>query len=395
MRFPALILIGALVSGAVPAPQTPPRTSDIALPPLSWTCPMHADVLKDKADVDKDGTCPICTMKLVPVRLEAVWTCQNNSAIVATRPGTCPVDGRPLVPMTMALSWTCAGHPDINELTPGRCADGTSMVAVHTARPHGNHNPQHGGQFFMAADNWHHLEGTYPRAGLVRIFLYDDYTRPLPLEQARLVTGSIEMKNAAVAPLALKSGGRYLEARVAANALPVDITARLTFKTGGPSYRFDFTFPGVTKDPLPPIAVRATTPASPADAARAAGVDPSLIPVPIPDTVEGMVAELRSRDAQIRELIGRGALTEVYAPAFQAKDLALALDAHMGQLPDDRRAALEPAIKELVRTAWLLDALGDAGNRQQITDAYALFSAALATINSTIAGGSPGRPGKQ
>jgi hypothetical protein len=382
--FPALILVGALFSSALQAPPPARRAPDITLPPMSWTCPMHPDVLKARDEVDKDPTCPICRMKLVPVRLEAVWACQNNSSIVATKPGTCPIDGRSLVPMTMALSWTCQGHPEIDELTPGPCPDGTAMLARHTPRPHGNHNPQHGGQFFMAADNWHHLEGTYPRAGIFRVFLYDDYTRPLPLDQAKHVTGTVTTADRAPVPLLLKANGRYLEARVDAHVLPIRVAASITFNAGGPAYRFDFAFPATTKDPLPPVAVRATTPPSPADAARAAGVDPSLIPTPIPDTIDAMVAALKTRDGQIRDLIRRGALTDVYAPAFQAKDLALALDEHIAQIPVDRRSAIEPAIRELVRTAWLLDAFGDTGNRQQLTDAYALFSSALNRIESAI-----------
>ena len=80
------------------------------------------------------------------------------------------------------------------------------------------------------------------------------------------------------------------------------------------------------------------------------------------------------------ELIGRGEFTAVYVPAFQAKDLAIALEARAGELAPARRATAEPAIQQLVRTAWLLDAYGDLGNRQQITDAYALFVAATADV---------------
>ena len=57
-------------------------------------------------------------------------------------------------------------------------------------------------------------------------------------------------------------------------------------------------------------------------------------------------------------------------PAFQAKDLALALDEHMRELPAERRKVAEPAITKLVRSAWLLDAFGDIGNKQQISEAY-------------------------
>src|ERR1700733_3997865 len=38
--------------------------------------------------------------------------------------------------------------------------------------PHQNHRPQHGGQFFMAEDNIHHLEGVLIAGGTLRIYLY-------------------------------------------------------------------------------------------------------------------------------------------------------------------------------------------------------------------------------
>ena len=54
-------------------------------------------------------------------------------------------------------------------------------------------------------------------------------------------------------------------------------------------------------------------------------------------------------------------------PAFQAKDLALALDEHKNELTPERRKVAEPAIAKLVRAAYLLDAFGDIGNKQQIS----------------------------
>jgi hypothetical protein len=37
-----------------------------------------------------------------------------------------------------------------------------------------------------------------------------------------------------------------------------------------------------------------------------------------------------------------------------------------------------------VRTAWLLDAFGDVGNRQQIVDAYVIFGAAVDEVISAF-----------
>jgi len=38
-----------------------------------------------------------------------------------------------------------------------------------------------------------------------------------------------------------------------------------------------------------------------------------------------------------------------------------------------------------VRTAWLLDAFGDIGNRQQIEDAYRQFASAVAELTEIFA----------
>src|SRR5437899_12580221 len=87
------------------------------LPPLSWTCPMHAEVVTDAA-----GTCPICKMNLVPVRLESVWSCQLHPDVTRLEPGRCPTDGRALVRMVKALSFTWPAHPKTDAVDPGRCA---------------------------------------------------------------------------------------------------------------------------------------------------------------------------------------------------------------------------------------------------------------------------------
>ena len=396
---------------------------------------MHPDVVQDKA-----GNCPLCKMALVPVRLESIWTCPIHPAVVEHDRGKCKICQRDLIQMTVALTWTCPGRSDVTAITPGRCPDGAAMVATRTLRPHGNHNPQHGGQFFMAPDNWHHIEGAYPQSRVFRLYLYDDYARPLPVDQIKQVRGRVVTKETfdatthttkeiASAPLVASNAGPYLEARVADVGAPTEMSAKVRFKDGTPEYRFDFTFAAVTTDPSPapasiaPKNAAATTTAKGrtatksatrrSNAARRAAAastvtptsstfgptitnatpatttapapDPSLIQLPIPDSVPEILTQLKTRDAQVAELIAKGNFAAVFVPAFQAKDLAIALEARVASLPAAQQDAAAPAIERLVRTAWQLDAVGDLGNRQQLQAAYSTFSAAVTEVVGAFA----------
>jgi hypothetical protein len=397
--------VQCLASAAITA-QTARTRNDINLPPMSYTCPMHPDVLEGDP-----GTCPICKMNLVGVRLVSMWTCPVHSVITEPKAGKCPIDRRDLVQVTLAISWTCQGRSDVNQLAPGKCPDGTDTLVKYSPRPHGNHNPQHGGQFFMAPDNWHHLEGALPRPGVVRIYLYDDYSKPLPLDQTKRVQARIVTKETVdpatrtvqevASPLVLTRDGRFLEARVDNRTFPAQMSAKIKFKADGPEYRFDFVFTSVSKDPVAPAAAPQRAASSPpargaATSATAASLDGAgsnpdfnatgnpnnQVQVVIPDSIEAMVREVSARNEKIRDLIDKGSFAEIYLPAFEAKEFALAIDEHSGQLSPERRQGADAAIRQLVRSAWLLDAFGDIGNRQQIVDTYAGFQSAVSTLES-------------
>ncbi len=361
-----------------------------SLPPILQTCPMHPDVVEDKP-----GSCPLCRMALVPVRLESVWSCPLHAAVTRPAKGACPICGRELVQMTMALTWTCKGRPDIDVIEPARCPDGSQMIAKRTLRPHGNHNPQHGGQFFMAPDNTHHLEGTLPSTRLFRVYLYDDYARPLPAARLKAVRGHLEVGGRSI-PLTASVAGSHLDARLDAVALPARMTAKLQIKSDAPEYRFDFAFPAVTKEPRTTAlsSARATTvdgrtqsAAPPTPTATEPAPDPALILVPIPATVPEILLQLRTRDRQVRDLIDRGNLAAVFVPAFQARDLALALEPAMKALPPAARDTATGAVVQLVRAAWLLDGSGDIGNREQALAAYNLLHQAAVVIDTTFSRG--------
>ena len=243
----------------------------------------------------------------------------------------------------------------------------------------------------------------FPQARVVRIYLYDDYTKPLPPDQMRAVQGRIITKPSQGGatrevsfPLAQSRNGQYLEAKVDSRALPASIVAKIKLKADAPEYHFDFLFTEFSKEvavkavnvvnavpraiAAPPPAKTDTGPASPPVPAG----NPAPIQVSIPETLGEIVTQIGARNRQIGELIDLGRFSDVWFPAFEAKDLALAMNAHAAQLPTDKRKLLDPTIKRLLQAAWLLDAFGDIGNREQITAAYADFRSAVVGIESLV-----------
>jgi heavy metal-binding protein len=370
------------------------RPAAPSLPPVSQTCVHHPDVVESRP-----GSCPICKMTLVPVRLDSAWMCPIHSAVLASSAGTCPICGRPLNRVTVSVAWTCRNDPSVERIDPGTCSDGTPMIARRTLRPHGNHNPQHGGQFFMAADNWHHLEGAYPRPGVFRLYLYDDYARPLPADRlkairARVVTNEIfdprtrTTTEVEAFPLRLVREAEYLEARIERARFPLELTAKVKLDAGSDELRFDFTFTEPTRDPLQRSqTARTASQERPSRVVANGGIATPATPAtaqPIPSSTQGIVDLLRTRSAEVAAHLDSGDFAAVWVPAFQAKDLALALQPHLTGLTSAQREVAEPALRDFVRAAWLLDAYADAGNRVQIEIAYKAFAAAASDVMSAF-----------
>ncbi len=306
---------------------------------------------------------------------ESVWSCPVHAIVNEQNPGKCPICRRDLVLVTATVTWTCADHPEINRPVRGKCADGSAMEPRYTQSTHANHNPRHGGLFFMAPDLWHHLEGAYAD-DVMRVYLYDDYTKPLPPELRNAVTGRIVTKETfdpatrttkeiTTFPLRMSPDGDYLEARVGRMKFPAEMTAKIRFTRGGDEYRFDFTFAEPSVD-------------------KAAAVDAVSL-FEVPDDAAEVKKLLAERVTTIGGLVKKGAFSEVWVPAFQAKDLALALDVRAQELTASQRTVARGAIERLVRAAWALDAAGDTGNRTDVEEAYAALADAARDVEKVFA----------
>jgi heavy metal-binding protein len=429
-----IVLATALLSAQLPGAPRHVHAAQQDLPPLSYVCPMPAD-----AEVleTKPGRCPICGMDLIPVRIDSAWSCPNHAAVIRDKAGQCPIDKRELVPVVVAKHWSCAEKPTEYLGDPGKCADGSERKLVTELRAHGDHNPRHGGSFFMAEDKWHHLEGTYPSAGLFRAFFYDNFTKPLsPKEFSGSVVLDDNGKDGASFPLAVARNGQTLEARIkglpseVSKDKPVKVAAKIKFDAKTAEQRFDFTFAEFSKEPpaapvanttrntaptakpaattapaataaAPPPApaaapVAAAAPAAPtppaetmpaglsqtATAATMSRTDAELLASNLPNSPAELLKLLEQRTQEVNQAIQDGQFGYVYIPTMLSKDIALAIDDHIGELPDARRAQASSAVRRLVLASWELDLYGDLGNKEKINDAYHSFAAAFADIKA-------------
>jgi len=86
------------------------------------------------------------------------------------------------------------------EQTGGQTPASDSAPPASNQGAHMDHKPKHGGTFFMALDNKHHLEGVMLPPATFRIYLYDDHTKPLKAEETRQASGTVQIGESDDAP---------------------------------------------------------------------------------------------------------------------------------------------------------------------------------------------------
>jgi hypothetical protein len=334
MRFAALVLVFHL--GRAQAPESDARESY----PV-YLCELHPD-----EQATGPGRCPTCGRELVLRALVSSYSCPMHPAIDEQREGACPICRMKLVRTTREVQWFCPGRADIVSSTAGLCPDGRPMESRTVAMAHGDHNPRHGGVLFMAPNGYHHLEGALDEDGRFRLYLYDDFTRPLVVEGFQARAGD--------APLEASADGSSLSVGLERSIEPVAVVLHLRFPDATEEARFDFIF------------------------SRAAEASLALAEFRIPETADDVYREILRRNERIQELLRRGAWPDLYIPALEAKDLVLALSEKDGE-------RVERPARKLVRAAWLLDTHGDRGDRLEVEAAYRLFEEAVSELSAAHA----------
>ena len=125
-------------------------------------------------------------------------------------------------------------------------------MKLQDVESHMDHNAKHGGVFFMAPDQHHHLEGTISDEHEFRIYFYNEFTKAIPVGKftaegkAWTQKSKVWMDGADYAKTLVfrhGPGSAYLIARVDSSIrFPVGVNVRIDFQDGKKPSGFDFEF---------------------------------------------------------------------------------------------------------------------------------------------------------
>jgi len=151
-------------------------------------------------------------------------------------------------PKVFACPMKCEG--DKMYAQAGKCPK--CGMALTEVKPHTDHDAKHGGVFFMAPDQKHHLEGAISDKGEFHIHFYDEYTKPT-LAEKFTAEGKVRAKGSEKElplKMTLEPGKSFLRGNVDKSVkFPLSIKMFIDFKDGQKPQVFDFDFDGPSIPP--------------------------------------------------------------------------------------------------------------------------------------------------
>lgn len=244
------------------------------------------------------------------------------------------------------------------------------------AAAHMDHSPLHGGQFFMAANQYHHVEGALPTPGEFHLYFYDDFKKPIDPRNfaGRVVfeewdTEKKEWLETSY-PLTLgEPGTESLRADIP-KQLPGEFFAAVWL--AGEEGRYDFYFEELSKEP------DAVTLAK---YAALGGHSHERPPLLIPDTAAEIVAGIDARTRVLEQLIEGEEWLALHIPALECRDLAEALLERLDGLSARDAGLARQAGSRVMSSAYDLDRAGDLADAGRATVVFDRFRRAVGTID--------------
>ena len=127
----------------------------------------------------------------------------------------------------LGLAVAAAQHPVHAQL-----ANASNRTVDEPKGKHQDHEAKHGGIFFMAMDQEHHLEGVFMPPGVFRVYLYNAYTKPLSKDKVKDANGTVQVGDSPDAPkmpLTLSKDGKTLEIPLPNVKFPFTLTLLMHF----------------------------------------------------------------------------------------------------------------------------------------------------------------------
>ena len=248
------------------------------------------------------------------------------------------------------------------------------------AAAHMDHNPLHGGQFFMAANSYHHLEGALPQPGEFRLYVYDDFKQPV---DPRNFSGDIVFEawneetedwDETRYPMAPVVGSDHLLSELP-EELPGEFFAHVWL--AGDQQRYDFYFEETTVEPVGGGSRSTAIRAGPHSHER-----PSMT---IPEDPVAIAALMANKRDRVRAQIENGEWLTLYVPAFDARDLAEVLLDRLSGLSARQRGQARKAIGRVMQSAAELDRSGDLADRARAQRAFERFDSGVRELVDLIA----------
>lgn len=151
-------------------------------------------------------------------------------------------------PKDYACPMRCEG--DKTYPAAGKCP--VCGMKLQDVLSHMDHSPKHGGVFFMAPDQTHHLEGTISNTKEFRVYFYDEYTKPIQATKFTAEGTAWTGGKNSDTPLKLtvEPQNAFLIGQVDASVVfPIRIKIFIDFKDGEKPQVFDFEFAEASKEP--------------------------------------------------------------------------------------------------------------------------------------------------
>jgi hypothetical protein len=258
---------------------------------------------------------------------------------------------------------------------------------ANTGLAHMDHTPLHGGQFFMADNLFHHVEGAMPGPGEFRVYFYDDYKRPIDprnfsgtarIEHLNDKTGEVTED---VFPLEVQPGADYLKA-IVPGTMPATLYALV--KLGGADKRFDFQFHEITVDTGGAKPMTAMSGVGPAGAAPGLATQHSHYrpPFVIPGTVAEILAAIEAKQEDLRRRIAAKDWYTLYQPAFDLRDLVGALTKLDTGVDARQLGRIKILFGTLNRTTNRIDRAGDTTDIPRVQATFDEIEGSLRDLRS-------------